>query len=217
MSILSGLKGWSFTLDLIKISYDYLFKAIIIIKRTMSKFTVAELAKKYGIARTSIYDRMKNGSISYEIDAKNRKVIDLSEMQRVYGTPDSKAYSQPDSTQTDNTTIELYKQLIEELRHDKSIAEERERRMYQEIEQLKDKIDNLTLALGYTPKNIQPDSKAYSTNEQIRTTTDLQETVQPEQVIPIESKPIQQATMIVPEPKKRGLFGRVLKAVLNSD
>ncbi len=110
----------------------------------MPKFTVAELAKKYGVARTSIYDRMKNGSISYEIDAKNRKVIDLSEMQRVYGTPDSK----PDSTQTDNTTIELYKQLIEELRHDKSIAEERERRMYQEIEQLKDKIDNLTLSLG---------------------------------------------------------------------
>lgn len=118
----------------------------------MPKFTVAELAKKYGIARTSIYDRMKNGSISYEIDAKNRKVIDFSEMQRVYGTPDSKAYSQPDSTQTDNTTIELYKQLIEELRHDKSVAEERERRMYKEIDQLKDKIDSLTLSLGYTPK-----------------------------------------------------------------
>lgn len=30
----------------------------------MPKFTVAELAKKYGIARTSIYDRMKNGSIN---------------------------------------------------------------------------------------------------------------------------------------------------------
>ena len=49
----------------------------------MPKFTVAELAKKYGIARTSIYDRMKNGSISYEIDAKNRKVIDFREMQCV--------------------------------------------------------------------------------------------------------------------------------------
>ena len=179
----------------------------------MPKFTVAELAKKYGIARTSIYDRMKNGSISYEIDAKNRKVIDLSEMQRVYGTPDSK----PDSTQTDNTTIELYKQLIEELRHDKSIAEERERRMYQEIEQLKDKIDNLTLSLGYTPRHIKPDNQAYSTSEQIRTTTDLQETIQLEQVTPIEDKPIQQTTTTVLQPKKRGLFGRVLHAVLSDD
>ena len=183
----------------------------------MPKFTVAELAKQYGIARTSIYDRMKNGSISYEIDAKNRKVIDLSEMQRVYGTPDSKDCSQADSTQTDSTTIELYKQLIEELRHDKSVSEERERRMYKEIEQLKDKIDNLTLALGYTPKNIQPDSQAYSTNEQTRTTTDLQEIVQPEQVTAIENKPIQQAATITPEPKKRGLFGRVLHAVLSDD
>ncbi|HFG6800084.1 TPA: plasmid replication DNA-binding protein [Acinetobacter baumannii] len=179
----------------------------------MPKFTVAELAKKYGIARTSIYDRMKNGSISYEIDAKNRKVIDLSEMQRVYGTPNSQADSKPDSKENDNTTVELYKQLIEELRHDKSVAEERERRMYKEIEQLKDKIDNLTLALGYTPKNIQPDS----TNEQVRTTTDLQETVQSSQVIPIEDKPIQQTTTAMPQPKKRGLFGRVLNAVFDND
>lgn len=183
----------------------------------MPKFTVAELAKKYGIARTSIYDRMKNGSISYEIDAKNRKVIDFSEMQRVYGTPNSQADSKPDSKENDNPTVELYKQLIEELRHDKSVAEERERRMYKEIEQLKDKIDNLTLALGYTPKNIQPDSKPDSTNEQVRTTTELQETVQPSQVTPIEDKPIQQTTTAVPQPKKRGLFGRVLNAVFNEE
>jgi ribosomal protein S8 len=183
----------------------------------MPKFTVAELAKKYGIARTSIYDRMKNGSISYEIDAKNRKVIDFSEMQRVYGTPNSQADSKPDSKENDNTTVELYKQLIEELRHDKSVAEERERRMYKEIEQLKDKIDNLTLALVYTPKNIQPDSEPDSTNEQVRTTTDLQETVQPSQVTPIEDKPIQQTTTAVPQPKKRSLFGRVLNAVFNED
>ena len=183
----------------------------------MPKFTVAELAKKYGIARTSIYDRMKNGSISYEIDSKNRKVIDFSEMQRVYGMPNSQADSKPDSKETDNTTVELYKQLIEELRHDKSVAEERERRMYKEIEKLKDKIDNLTLALGYTPKNIQPDSQDYSTNEQIRTTTDLQEIVQPEQITAIENKPIQQAATITPEPKKRGLLGRVLHAVLSDD
>jgi hypothetical protein len=179
----------------------------------MPKFTVAELAKQYGIARTSIYDRMKNGSISYEIDTKNRKVIDFSEMQRVYGPPDSKTYNQPDSTKTDNTTIELYKQLIEELRHDKSVSEERERRMYKEIEQLKDKIDNLTLALGYTPQNSQPDSKAYSTNEQVRTPTDLQQTLQPSQVTPIENKPIQQTTAVVLEPKKRGLLGRLARAV----
>ena len=74
--------------------------------------------------------------------------------------------------------------------------------MYKQIEQLKDKIDNLTLALGYTPKNIQPDSQADSTNEQIRTTTDLQEIVQPEQVTAIENKPIQQTATITPESKK---------------
>lgn len=146
----------------------------------MPKFTVAELSKKYGIARTSIYDRMKNGTISYEIDDKNRKVIDLSEMQRVYGTPDSKPTSKADSTETDNTTIELYKQLIEELRQDKQDAKVREERMYKEIETLKDKIDNLTLALGYTPLNNQPDSEPDNTNKQNRTTLDLQENEEPQ-------------------------------------
>jgi len=151
----------------------------------MPKFTVAELSKKYGIARTSIYDRMKNGSISYEIDDKNRKVIDLSEMQRVYGTPDSKPTSKADSTETDSTTIELYKQLIEELRQDKQDAKTREDRMYKEIEALKDKIDNLTLALGYTPLNNQPDNEPDNINEQNRTKQDLQENVQPETSIQI--------------------------------
>ncbi|OTM90905.1 plasmid replication DNA-binding protein [Acinetobacter pittii] len=152
----------------------------------MPKFTVAELSKKYGIARTSIYDRMKNGTISYEIDDKNRKVIDLSEMQRVYGTPDSKPTSKADSTETDNTTIELYKQLIEELRQDKQDAKVREERMYKEIETLKDKIDNLTLALGYTPLNNQPDSEPDNTNEQNRTNTDVQE-AEPQKPVIIEN------------------------------
>lgn len=153
----------------------------------MPKFTVTELSKKYGIARTSIYDRMKNGTISYEIDNKNRKVIDLSEMQRVYGTPDSKLTSKPDSTETDSTTIEMYKVLIEELRQDKQDAKVREELMYKEIEALKDKIDNLTLALGYTPLNNQPDSEPDNTNEQNRTGIDLQENVQPEPIKRIES------------------------------
>lgn len=153
----------------------------------MPKFTVAELSKKYGIARTSIYDRMKNGTITYEIDDKNRKVIDLSEMQRVYGTPDSKLTSKAESKENDSTTIELYKQLIEELRHDKRVAEEREHRMYKEIESLKDKIDNLTLALGYTPLKNHPDNEPDNTNEQNRTMQDLQENVQSEskdQILP---------------------------------
>lgn len=149
----------------------------------MPKFTVSELSKKYSIARTSIYDRMKNGTISYEIDDQNRKVIDLSEMQRVYGTPDSKPTSKADSTETDNTTIELYKQLIEELRQDKQDAKVREERMYKEIETLKDKIDNLTLALGYTPLNNQPDSEPDNKDEQNRTGIDLQEKVQQKTVI----------------------------------
>lgn len=152
----------------------------------MPKFTVAELSKKYGIARTSIYDRMKNGTISYEIDDRNRKVIDLSEMQRVYGTPDSKPTSKADSTENDSTTIEMYKVLIEELRQDKQDAKVREERMYKEIEALKDKIDNLTLSLGYTPLKIQPDNKPDSTKEQNRTTTDLQENVHPETIKKVE-------------------------------
>ena len=178
----------------------------------MPKFTVAELAKKYGIARTSIYDRMKNGSISYEIDDKNRKVIDLSEMQRVYGTPDSKDYNQADSSKTNNTTIELYKQLIEELRHDKLVAEERERRMYKEIDQLKDKIDNLTLALGYTPKNIEADNQPDSTNEQNRTNFDVQKSTQ---IAPNKTSFHEQEKPPTVQFSKKSLFRKFVNLIVN--
>ena len=105
----------------------------------------------------------------------------------------------------------MYKQLIEELRHDKLIAEERERRMYKEIDQLKDKIDTLTLALSYTPQNIQPDSKADSQDEHIRTNTNLQENVQPEQSESIENPRIPLPEHTEPEPEKRGFWSRFFK------
>lgn len=168
----------------------------------MPKFTVSELSKKYGIARTSIYDRMKNGTISYEIDDQNRKVIDLSEMQRVYGNPDSKVTSKPDSTKTDSTTLEAYKLIIEELRKDKIDAKERENRMYKEIESLKDKIDNLTLALGYTPLNNQPDSQYNSTIEQSYKNTDVQE-AEPQKPVIIENT--QQSSRTLKDRFEKGL------------
>jgi hypothetical protein len=59
--------------------------------------------------------------------------------------------------------------------------------MYKEIETLKDKIDNLTLALGYTPLNNQPDSEPDNTNEQNRTSIDLQKNVQPETIKKVET------------------------------
>ena len=53
----------------------------------MSKITVSEAIKCYPVTQSSLYRDMKKGVLSFEYNAKKVKVIDVSELQRVYGKP----------------------------------------------------------------------------------------------------------------------------------
>ncbi|MFX5100629.1 hypothetical protein ABTB97_21145, partial [Acinetobacter baumannii] len=65
-----------------------------------------------------------------------------------------------------------------------------------------DKIDNLTLALGYTPLNNQPDSKYNSTIEQSYKNTDVQE-AEPQKPVIIENT--QQSSRTLKDRFEKGL------------
>lgn len=43
------------------------------------------MAKLYGLHRSSLYQAVDEGRVSVEVDGRGQKVIDLSEMIRVYG------------------------------------------------------------------------------------------------------------------------------------
>lgn len=53
------------------------------------------MAKLYGLHRSSLYQAVDEGRVSVEVDGKGQKVIDLSEMIRVYGEPSGSIRQNP--------------------------------------------------------------------------------------------------------------------------
>ena len=53
--------------------------------RHMPKLNLTQAAKAAGISRASIYNHIKEGKISVEQNKKGERVIDTSELMRVYG------------------------------------------------------------------------------------------------------------------------------------
>jgi hypothetical protein len=67
-------------------------------EQAMSKVSVLKAADLTGKSKQTILRAMKSGRLSYELDDQGEKIVDLSELERVYGalgaksTSDSEAY-----------------------------------------------------------------------------------------------------------------------------
>lgn len=160
----------------------------------MKALSVIELAKLYGMNRQSIYKRISKGDLSKNSDGK----IDLAEAIRVFGEPSQRVttvQSQATSKQTESYILE---QQVDFLKKQLELAQEREAFQREELKAKNEQIESLQRLLG-APK---PQQHV----EQVQDLT-------PEQTQPMsESKPIVQESQ--PEPKRRSLFGRVIRAVL---
>lgn len=53
----------------------------------MAKLTIGRMAKLYGLHRSTLHEAVAKGRVTAGLDEKGQKVIDLSEMIRVYGEP----------------------------------------------------------------------------------------------------------------------------------
>jgi predicted site-specific integrase-resolvase len=101
----------------------------------MAKLNISQAAKAAGIARGTLYNHIHQGKISYELDQKGDKVIDTSELLRVYGELKTNEASNEQSEMRSNEqhdTLEItgiaqvlkqrindLEQQIEDLRKDK--------------------------------------------------------------------------------------------------
>ncbi|RXU25521.1 hypothetical protein SAMN05444503_11713 [Pseudomonas sp. BS3767] len=85
----------------------------------MSKLTLGRMAKLYGLHRSTLYEAVQKGRVSAGLDGKGQRVIDLSEMIRVYGEPPGNPTPKPD-TPTDqpdsNPTPAHWAEMLAELR-----------------------------------------------------------------------------------------------------
>jgi len=61
----------------------------------MAKLTIGRMAKLYGLHRSTLHEAVAKGRITAGLDGKGQKIIDLSEMIRVYGEPSGSTRHSP--------------------------------------------------------------------------------------------------------------------------
>lgn len=71
----------------------------------MPLLSLAEVAKRTGMARSSIYRLIDEGKISATLDPRGRKCIELTELLRVFGTVQNETEEEEDNKYRSNNSI----------------------------------------------------------------------------------------------------------------
>lgn len=153
--------------------------------------------------RQSIYKRINKGDLTKNSDGK----IDFSEAIRVFGEPSQRS-NQNVTLQSQATVksaeVDILKQQVDMLQKQLEFAQEREQFQREQLQAKDDQIYSLQLLLG-APK---PQQESKLGEIEAIPQTPIRDTLTTEKTqvhIPEEKL----------EPKRRGLFGRVIRAVLD--
>lgn len=171
--------------------------------KNMKALSVIDLAKLYGMNRQSIYKRINKGDLTKNSDGK----IDFAEAIRVFGEPLQRSNQnvtlQSQATQK-SAEVDTLRHTVDMLQKQLELAQERESFQRQQLQAKDDQIFSLQLLLG-APKPQQAEMVTEQTPES-QQQKPMPEPKTTEQVNVPEEKP---------EPKRRSLFGRVIRAVLD--
>lgn len=191
----------------------------------MAKLSLSEVSKKFHVDRSTIYRAVRNGRLSRSSDGQ----FDLAEVIRCFGEPEQTSQKIESSKQEGD---ESTKKLIAHLENEVKKYQEREERLMQQIDRMQTLIELKSVAPATAVPH--PDTTACDSQTPQHATidqnienkenlnNDMAEIVAvPQQnATARDSQTPQRATlqnMAAPQPKKRGLFGRVLNAVFNDD
>jgi hypothetical protein len=168
----------------------------------MKALSVIELSKLYGMTRQAVYKQINKGNLTKNSDGK----IDLAEAILVFGEPFQRVNSQQTTETQKLSGVHILEQQVHMLQKQLELAQDREQFQRDELKakngqlQAKDEqIESLQRLLG-APKQQQAEQVQEPIPEPIQPTP----TPMPEPIVS-ESQP---------EIKRRGLFGRVIRAVL---
>ena len=173
----------------------------------MKSLSVLELSKLYGINRQTIYNHIRKGILSKNSDNK----IDFSEAIRVFGEPAQKP-DVKESVKIDSPTsaeVLLLRQQIDMLKNQLSDAKDRESFYQNQIETMQRLLE--------APKANMTTFTDQKSNQDIATDPRLEPEPNYDELTTSENKEILVPEHVKPEPRKRGLFGRVLNAVFDND
>ena len=192
----------------------------------MAKLSLSEVSKRFNVDRSTIYRAVKNGRLSRTGDGQ----FDLAEVIRCFGEPEQ--VSQPTEEAPKQNSDAATQKLIAHLENEVRKYQEREERLMQQIDRMQTLIELKSVAPATAVQH--PDATACDSQTPQHATTDqdienkenLNKDVAASVAMPQQdatardSQTPQRATlqnMAAPQPKKRGLFGRVLNAVFNDD
>jgi len=191
----------------------------------MAKLSLSEVSKKFHVDRSTIYRAVRNGRLSRSSDGQ----FDLAEVIRCFGEPEQIPKKIESSKQeADDST----KKLITHLENEVKKYQEREERLMQQIDRMQTLIELKSVA----PATAVPQSDAtacdttmqqHATKQQDNENKENNElniaenmAMPQQETTAYNTQTLQHATLqnvAMPQPKKRGLFGRVLNAVFNED
>lgn len=103
----------------------------------MAKLTIGRMAKLYGLHRSTLHEAVAKGRVTVGVDGKGQKVIDLSEMIRVYGEPPGSALHSP--TPAPNTTPTVSGEALQPLLDELKLLREEVRELRQALLRLEHK------------------------------------------------------------------------------
>lgn len=126
----------------------------------MSKVSVIEATELTGKSKTTLYSDMEKGILSFELDVKGRKRVDVVELQRVYGV--KQPHPNPTDTQngkpitetfehhrtsenSESETVSLLKSQIEHLETEITVAREREQNLMELLKREQEQTHQLML------------------------------------------------------------------------
>ena len=191
----------------------------------MAKLSLSEVSKQFNVDRSTIYRAVRNGRLSRSSDGQ----FDIAEIIRCFGEPDH--VSQPNESAKQGSDAATQK-LISHLENEVKKYQEREERLMQQIDRMQTLIELKSVAPATAvphPVATACDSQTpqhATTDQNIENKENLNKDVAASVAMPQQhatardSKTPQRATlqnMAAPQPKKRGLFGRVLNAVFNDE
>ena len=191
----------------------------------MAKLSLSEVSKQFNVDRSTIYRAVRNGRLSRSSDGQ----FDIAEVIRCFGEPDQLSKPTEPPKQTNDAATQ---KLISHLENEVKKYQEREERLMQQIDRMQTLIELKSVAPATAVQH--PDATACDSQTPQHATTDQDienkenlnkdvaaSVAMPQQDATVrDSQTPQRATlqnMAAPQPKKRGLFGRVLNAVFNDD
>ncbi len=118
--------------------------------------SITKAAKLAGVSRTTLYNDMNSGKLTFISSGKNKKLLDVAELERVYGSltleADDKTSSSTKSEQKQTKTTEQAPALVE-----LAVLRERldtlEKERAREREQLVERIEHLQESLNKAQEN----------------------------------------------------------------